>query len=169
MTSEPGPASTQSTTASADSTENEIAEPTSTDFDVETALTKPPADGEWVTQPNWTGFGPPDSEAVFMARCAEFGMIKLTRLLDAPPKRPLRAALAAGNQVEEGYWTGDESDQMPSGNFEVYAEAPIFNALMEADKIAILAEGTAPLIVPGSNQFNEQIQACRNQGEAAMP
>lgn len=156
------------TMATADSSDSEVADPTSTDFDVETALSKQTAEGEWVTQPNWTGFGPPDSEAVFMARCGEFGMIQITRLLDAPPERPLRAALAAGNQVEEGYWTGDESDQMPSAHFEVYAEAPIFTAMMEADKIAVLAEGKDPLIVPGSDQLDEQIRACRNQG-TAMP
>ena len=142
----------------------ETSGPASSEFDIDAALSEPVADGEWVTQPNWTGFGPPNSEALFMVQCGEYGMIRLTRMMDIDPATPAPAAIAAGDRIEQGFWKPEDGDELPSADFEIYAEAPIFDAMMEADKIAILAEGKPPLAVPGSQQLDEQIDSCRNRG-----
>ncbi len=135
-----------------------------TQLDTEAALAEPVSDGTWVTQPNWTGFGPPNSEAVFMVECGEYGMIRLTRLIDIESPNPLRAAIAAGEESDKGYWKIEDTQKIPSAQFELYAEAPVFNAMKDADKIAVLAEGKPNLIVSGSQQLTQQINSCQEKG-----
>lgn len=134
------------------------------EIDVDAAMSEPAAEGVWVTQPNWTGFGPANSEASFMVSCGEFGMIELTRAVDIDPAKPAPAMIAAGDQTERGYWKAEENRELPAANIEIYAESPVFDAMMGAEKIGILAEGTPPLIVPGDPMLDQQIDSCRNEG-----
>ncbi|MEQ8559367.1 MAG: hypothetical protein RIB03_13700 [Henriciella sp.] len=143
------------------------ADPTYTggvEIDIESAMSEPAAEGVWVTQPNWTGFGPENSEASFMVRCAEYGMIRMTRMVDIDPAKPAPAVITAGGETERGYWKAQENAELPAADLEIYAESPVFTAMMGADKIGVLAEGKPPLIVPGDPQLDQQIDSCRNKG-----
>lgn len=133
-----------------------------TELDVEAALGAPAADGEWFDQPTWTGYGPPASEAVFMIRCGDYGMVQLTRMVDIDPARPARGAIAAGDEVEEGYWTGEDAAELPAAHFELYASAPIFETMADADKIAVLVEGEDDLVIPGSPAITARLESCRD-------
>ena len=134
------------------------------EIDADAAMAEPAAEGVWVTQPNWTGFGPANSEASFMVSCGDFGMIELTRSVDIDPAKPAPAMITAGDATERGYWKAEENVELPAANMEIYAEAPVFTAMMGADKIGIFAKDTPPLIVPGDPQLDQQIDSCRNQG-----
>ncbi|WP_084395947.1 hypothetical protein [Henriciella aquimarina] len=151
-------------TGNSENGDSEPFETAQSEFDIQGALSGSVAEGEWFTQPNWTGFGPPNSEALFMVRCGEYGMIRLTRMTDIDESQPARAVIAAGNESEEGYWKAEQDAELPSADFEIYAEAPVFDAMMDADKIAVLTDGKPALVIPGDPQLDEQIDSCRNQG-----
>ena len=161
--SAPDPADVMSSNSGTDAPEEDMSNYASgTRIDVEAALASPAASGEWVTKPNWTGFGPPDSEAAFMVRCTEFDMIELTRAIEIDPARPVPAIIAAGDRTERGYWKADEDAEIPAARLEIYAASPVFDAMSGADTIGILAEGQPALIVPGDPQLDQQVKACRN-------
>ena len=136
-------------------------------IDVESAMSNEAADGVWVTKPNWTGFGPENSEASFMVACAEYEMIRLTRAVEIDPAKPVPAIIAAGERTERGYWKADEGAQIPAATLEIYAASPVFDEMSGAERIGVLAEGQPPLIVPGDPQLDQQIEACRQSGAEA--
>lgn len=133
----------------------------STGLNIEAALAKPAADGKWFEQPNWTGFGPPASEAVFTIRCGDYGMVNLTRMVDVDPNAPVPGAIAAGDQVEEGYWTGEDDAEIPAAHFETFSDTPIFEQMASADKFAVLVEGQPDLVLPGSAAIKARTEGCR--------
>ena len=150
--------------ASQESSETAAEADTGGRLDVEAAMNETASDGVWVTQPNWTGYGPANSEAVFMLQCGEYGMIRMTRVIDIESREPLRAAVAAADEEERGFWKIEDQQENPAAIFEVYAESPVFDAMKTADTIAVLAADKPNLIMPGSDELTQQINSCQNQG-----
>ncbi len=142
---------------------NEVMDAADESLNVEAALAGPAAEGEWIEQPNWTGFGPPASEAVFTIRCGEYGMVTLTRMVDVDPARPVSGVIATAEQSENGYWKGEDGATMPAAHFESYASSPLFEALASADKFAVLIEGQPDLVLPGSDLISARLESCRDQ------